>query len=77
MKVERKKFYSFEEGDVIVSKAFNLVAIRLATGQWATSEGDVFMNDRGVSEYLDSGTWFYMGNRIDVVTVISATVPAW
>lgn len=67
MKVETKKVYTFEDGDVIVNRAYNYVAIRLSHDTWHSTQEDWLWTDESVFELLDSGDWAYMGNRLEMI----------
>jgi hypothetical protein len=70
MKVETKKIYTFEEGDIIACTMYNWVAVRHAGEKWihtnhqGTHDGRLRWDftDEEVILFLEGGSWVYMGN---------------
>lgn len=76
MKIETKKTYTFEAGDVIRMHGFFIVGVRTngfsrdAKCWTHTAEGDfpelpVKLSDEEVEKLLEKGDWHYMGNTSD------------
>lgn len=69
MKVQKINKYTFEEGDIVVNRMYNWVAIKVANSYgWKHTNGEEaghpqYFNDQQVEDLLEANTWKYVGNR--------------